>query len=316
MRYHHTTVMLKEGVDALNLFAGAVVVDATLGGGGHAREILKQINPGGTLFAFDLDSDAINYAQDWLPLFRRDHKISDTTRFIPVQAPYCSFDKYIKEHGVDKVDAVLADLGVSSHQIDTPKRGFSYMSDGALDMRMGDKLSLTAAKLVNSVKQEDLERIIKENSEERWAKVIARNIVSNRPINTTAELSNICVSSVPGGYFRTGGHPAKRTFQALRIIVNDELGGLERFLEKVRQNLRTKGRVAVITFHSLEDRIVKQFFKKHETECLCPPKSPKCICEHKPSLKILTKKPILPSTAEAKQNPRAESAKLRIAEKT
>ena len=299
MSFKHIPVLPKEVIDALGLTLDSIVVDATLGGGGHSEMILGKLGKDGLLFGIDQDAAAIKAATKRLQSYKN---------FRPIHSNFTQLD-------VGNVDAILADLGVSSHQIDTDKRGFSYMTDGPLDMRMNPDQKFTAADLVNNAKESYLKFIIKEYGEERFAGRIASAIVSSRPFNSTLQLSKVIENSVPGAYYRTGGHPAKRTFQALRIEVNKELEALESFLHKAVDALNPGGRLAVISFHSLEDRIVKQTFKHYASSCLCPPKSPQCICGHKAKLKIITKKPITASKEELKINPRASSAKLRVAEK-
>jgi len=298
MSFHHVSVLLHETVDALNLKAGDIVVDATFGGGGHSTEVLKQIGSSGRLIAIDRDIDAIKNAR--------------------THVHHANYDDIARVLCGEKVDGILADLGLSSHQINTVERGFSYMNDAELDMRMdssSDKKGKTAFSIVNHMKESELADLIYKYGEERYSRQIATNIVKNRLISTTLELAKICEASVPGNYYKFFGHPAKKTFQAIRIAVNDELGSLERFLPDAIDSLKPGGRIAIITFHSLEDRIVKQTFKKFASECLCPPKTPMCICGHKQTLKIVTKKPILPSADELYMNPRSASAKLRVAEK-
>jgi len=303
MKFNHMPVMLKEVIESLGLRKGDTVVDATLGGGGHSMEILQHIGASGLLIGIDRDRQALEAARE---------NLSDHANIELHNANFSDLDKVLKGR---QVDAILADFGVSSHQIDTAERGFSYMLDGPLNMRMDGATKHTAWNVVNNFTEKDLERIIREYGEERYSKRIASNIVSARPIETTGELSKICVDSVPGSYFRTAGHPAKRTFQAIRIAVNDELGSIEKFLPSAINALKDDGRIAIITFHSLEDRIVKHMFKDANAECMCPPKTPQCICNHKRSLEILTKKPMIATDAEQRENPRSASAKLRVAQK-
>jgi len=301
--FNHIPVLLDEVIEALNLSKGKTVVDATVGGAGHSRAIAKQI-PGGTLVCLDKDKAAIEHSQSVL---KNDAKL--------IHSDFVHVGKVLDQLGIKKIDAVLADLGVSSHQIDTAERGFSYMTDAPLDMRMNREADLTAEKVVNIYPAERLLCIIRDFGEERYARRITEAILKARPIKTTLELAEVCKSAVPGNYFKTGGHPAKRTFQAIRIHVNNELDSIEKFIKDSTARLVKGGRIAIISFHSLEDRIVKQTFKKLSTDCLCPPRTPMCICGHKATLKTLTKKPIEPSEAELKTNPRSHSAKLRVAER-
>ena len=306
MEYEHTPVMMHEVLEALNLKFGDTVIDATLGGGGHSMAILKKIGDTGILFSIDRDIEAITNAKE---------KFRDHNNFHPIHANFRDLNKVLKQNKITRANAVLADLGLSSHQIDTAERGFSYMQDAKLDMRMNRQDDNSLWKLVNKTKETELAGILKEYGDEPQAKKIAANIVKNRPINTTGELAKACTGAVPSNYFKLFGHPAKRTFQALRILVNDELNSISDFLDQAQNVLCPGGRLVIISFHSGEDRIVKHALKKYESTCLCPPKTPKCICGHRPSLRVLTKKPIMPREAETRQNPRAASAKLRIAEK-
>ncbi|MCL2587110.1 MAG: 16S rRNA (cytosine(1402)-N(4))-methyltransferase RsmH [Firmicutes bacterium] len=297
MDFKHIPVLLDEVINALNLKQDSIVIDATLGGGGHSQEILKIIKRG-KLYGIDQDMDAIKVAAARI----------QAKNFQAIHGNFASLN-------INGVDAILADIGVSSHQIDTGQRGFSYITDGPLDMRMDTTKKFTAADLVNNAKESYLKFIIREYGEERFAGRIATALVKSRPHKTTIGLAKVIEASVPGAYYRTGGHPAKRTFQALRIEVNKELESLEKFLERAVDALNPGGRLAVISFHSLEDRMVKQAFKHYASSCLCPPKTPQCICGHKPTLKIITKKPITATKEELKINPRASSAKLRVAER-
>ncbi|MCL2846758.1 MAG: 16S rRNA (cytosine(1402)-N(4))-methyltransferase RsmH [Firmicutes bacterium] len=306
MEFNHITVMLNEAVEALNLRPGMTVVDATFGGGGHSMEIIKKIGPTGTLVAIDRDMDAIENAKNFVLTNKNVHL---------VQSDFANLDRVLDELQIETVDAVLADLGLSSHQIDTPDRGFSYMNDAALDMRMDATQKMTAYTVVNKFDERNLADAIAELGDERYARRIAAAIVSARPIDTTLQLAKIITDAVPGNYFKFFGHPAKKTFQAIRIIVNGELDGLEKFIHTAHDRLATGGHMAFITFHSGEDRIVKHAMKHWASNCTCPPKTPICICGHRATVEILTKKPLLPSTAEQKNNPRSHSAKLRIAKK-
>jgi len=307
MKFEHIPVLVQEVIEALGLDDDSIAVDATLGGGGHSEKILKSVGKKGVLIGIDKDLQAISAANKRLGVGQ--------ATFKAVHNDFANIDKVLFDLGIKGVDAILADFGVSSHQIDTGERGFSYMTDGPLDMRMDKTQKFTAHDLVNTAKESYLRMIIRDYGEERFAGRIASAIVSARPLDTTLALAKTIEKAVPGSYYRTGGHPAKRTFQALRIEVNKELDAIENFLHKAVESLNPGGRLAVISFHSLEDRLVKQTFKHYASSCLCPPKSPQCICGHKSSLRILTKKPIMASEAEQKINPRSTSAKLRVAEK-
>ena len=321
--FSHVPVLFHETVNAVdNLDDTKIVVDGTLGGGGHSAEIILRFAPK-ELIGIDQDLSAIDSASKRIAELQNTNFAPPRPKavFTPVHSNFSNIKNILKNHlGEDgKVDAIIADLGVSSHQIDNAERGFSYMQDAPLDMRMDtSKAMATAYDVVNNWTESRLGEIIREYGEDRWWKKIAGDIVKAReiaPIETTAQLSKICVDAVPGAYFRTGGHPAKRTFQAIRIAVNAELDALEKFIFDAVDCLYRGGRIAVITFHSLEDRIVKQAFKKMATDCLCPPKTPMCICGHRATLDIITRKPILPSSEEIESNSRSGSAKLRVAQR-
>lgn len=302
--FQHVPVLLHECLQALNLRKKMVVVDATLGGAGHSREIVKQIT-GGTLIGLDRDTDALRHSAGVL----------NDVAGVEVRLIKCNFadiEDNLRGLGYDAVDAILADFGVSSYQIDTVERGFSYTKDAPLDMRMDTDATKTADDVVNGYPEGKLADLIFNYGEERYAKRIAAAIVAHRPIRSTGQLSEVITKAVPAGYGKTGGHPAKRTFQAIRIEVNQELESIKRFLDGAIKMLKPGGRLAVISFHSLEDRLVKQKFKLEATDCLCPPKTPQCICGHHASIKLLTKKPICPTIEEIKSNPRSASAKLRV----
>jgi len=307
MKYH-TPVLLKEVINGLDECIGGevtapkIVVDATAGGMGHSSAIAKTLAKNGTLICIDRDIDAI----------ANKDCVKGECKKIFVRDNYVNISNILRVEGIDKVDMIFADLGVSSHQIDDQTRGFSYTKDGPLDMRMDRDQKRDAYHVVNNYSIERLTKIISEYGEERYAKQIATAIVAARPVKTTSELSKIITDAVPKSYYKTGGHPAKRTFQAIRIEVNDELVNLEKFIRDSVECLKPNGRIMIITFHSLEDRIVKQIFKDLSLNCVCPPKTPKCICGHKRSLEILTKKPVLPTEDEIAGNPRAASAKLRM----
>ena len=304
LNFQHVPVLLNECLDALNLKKNMVVVDATLGGAGHSQRIVKKIG-GGTLIGLDRDTAALQFSA----------QVLDTADNVEIRLIKCNFRDIVdvlKGLGIDAVDAILADFGVSSYQIDTPERGFSYTKDAPLDMRMDTDATKTADTVVNGYPESKLADVIFNYGEERYARRIAAAIVAARPIKSTGHLVDVIQHAVPAGYGKTGGHPAKRTFQAIRIEVNQELDSIQKFLDGAIQMLKPNGRLAVISFHSLEDRIVKQTFKREATDCLCPPKIPQCICHHHATVKLLTKKPICPTIEETKSNPRSSSAKLRV----
>ncbi|WP_100403122.1 16S rRNA (cytosine(1402)-N(4))-methyltransferase RsmH [Bacillus sp. FJAT-42315] len=310
MNFEHTTVLLKETVDGLNIHPNGIYVDCTLGGAGHSEYLLSQLGEEGKLYAFDQDETAIKHAKEKLARF------GDKVVFVK------SNFKYIREElqrlGVDKVDGILYDLGVSSPQLDTPERGFSYHHDAPLDMRMDLTGGVTAYEVVNHWPYEQLVRIFFQYGEEKFSKQIARKIEAareKRPIETTGELVELIKEGIPAAARRKGGHPAKRVFQAIRIAVNDELGVFEQSLKNSIELLNSKGRISVITFHSLEDRICKTIFRAASKGPDLPPGLPVIPEEYQPELTLITRKPILPSEEELQDNNRARSAKLRIAEK-
>ena len=308
MGFEHIPVLLDEIIDILNPQNGEVFVDCTLGGGGHSKEIVKRIIPQGHLIGIDQDTNALAAAQanliDYL----------DNVTF--VHSNYENLENILTEYSPEGIDGILFDLGVSSHQLDESERGFSYMQDAPLDMRMDRKNPFSAKELVNSYATEDLERIIKDYGEERWAKRIVQFIVEARkkePIETTGQLVDIIKKAIPAGARREGPHPAKRTFQAIRIEVNRELEVLEKTIDTAVKFLKPGGRIGIISFHSLEDRIVKEKFKYLALDCICPRELPICQCEKKSLIKILTKKPVIANKQELTSNPRARSAKFRAA---
>lgn len=303
LNFKHIPVLLHECLDALQLKKNMVVVDATLGGAGHSREIVKQIS-GGTLIGLDRDTTALRYSANVLADAPVEVRL--------IKCNFCDIADILKSLGIKQVDAILADFGVSSHQIDTIERGFSYTQDAPLDMRMDTDANKTADTVVNCYPEAKLADLIWNYGEERYARRIAAAIVAARPIRSTGHLVDIIKNAVPAGYGKTGGHPAKRTFQAIRIEVNQELESIQKFLDGAIEMLKPQGRLAVISFHSLEDRIVKQTFKRAATDCICPPKIPQCICGHHATVKLLTKKPICPTIDETVSNPRSASAKLRV----
>lgn len=307
MEYSHKSVLLKETIEYLNIKPEGIYVDGTLGGGGHSEEILKRLTTG-KLIAIDRDLDAIKASKERLKNYKNVKYINDNFKNIK---------EILKSLNIDKVDGILLDLGVSSYQLEEIERGFSYMKDAPLDMRMDKNSPFSAYDVVNKYSQQELEKVIREYGEEKWASRIAKFIVKEREkgeIKTTFQLVEIIKNAIPASARREGPHPAKRTFQAIRIEVNQELKGLDKAIEDMVEVLRGKGRIAIITFHSLEDRIVKNTFKKLENPCTCPPNMP-CTCGKKPVVRIITKKPVLPSKEEIETNSRSRSAKLRVAEK-
>lgn len=308
--FKHVTVLLKETVDGLDIKPDGTYVDCTLGGGGHSSYLLSQLTEGGKLIAFDQDEIAIQNAKEKFSSYGE--------QFITVKSNFRYLAEKLQEIGITEVDGILFDLGVSSPQLDTPERGFSYHQDAPLDMRMDQDAPLTAYDVVNSWSYEQLVRIFFQYGEEKFSKQIARKIEAyreNKAIETTGELVELIKEGIPAPARRTGGHPAKRVFQAIRIAVNDELKVFEEALESAIEMVKPGGRVSVITFHSLEDRICKTTFKRNSTTPQLPPGLPIIPDEFKPKLKLITRKPILPSDIELEENNRARSAKLRIAEK-
>ncbi len=309
MSFNHVSVLLKECIEGLGIKPNGIYVDGTLGGGGHSFKIL-QLLENGKLIGIDQDTDALKAATERLKIFE--------DKFIPVHRNFSDIEMVLDELGIKKIDGLLLDLGVSSFQLDEAERGFSYMNDGKLDMRMNQSDTFTAYEIVNTYSERKLTSIINEYGEENWANRIAKFIVEARtekPIETTFELVEIIKKAIPAAARKDGPHPAKRTFQAIRIEVNNELKIIEQTIEATVKRLNKGGRIAIITFHSLEDRIVKTAYKNLAQGCTCPPEFPICICGGKPKVKIISKKPILPSNEEVESNPRARSAKLRVAEK-
>lgn len=310
IEFSHYSVLLFECIEALNIRNGYTYVDCTAGGGGHSLEIAKRLGPDSRLICFDRDETAIAAAK------KRLEGYLDKVTF--VNENFSSLESKLNELNVTSLGGVLADLGCSSYQFDTPERGFSYMHDAPLDMRMDTSSPLTAYNVVNEYCLESLKRIIYDYGEEKFAPRIAASIVKHReisPIRTTGELSNIIKEAIPSAARNGGPHPAKRTFQALRIEVNGELDAIEPLIRSATGMLESSGRMAIISFHSLEDRIVKQTYKSYTGGCTCPKDFPICVCGKKPILKEINKKPVLPSERELEENPRSRSAKLRIAEK-
>ncbi len=306
----HVPVLLRECIENLKLAPGKTVVDGTLGGGGHAAEILRRILPGGRLVGLDRDEAAIARCQKRLAAFEKN--------ILYAHSDFKELPRVLLENGIGEVDGILIDLGVSSYQLEESERGFSYNQDAKLDMRMDLTSSLTAWDVVNGYTREELKRVIREYGEEKWAARIAQFIEERRKkksIETTAELGEIIKNAIPAAARRKGPHPAKRTFQAIRIEVNGELSGLGEATADFAGLLKSGGRLCVITFHSLEDRIVKQAMKKLFNPCECPPDAPVCVCGKERTVKLITRKPIIPGDEEIRENPRARSAKLRVIEK-
>ena len=309
MSFNHVTVLMKETVDGLNIKTGGIYVDGTLGGGGHSFQVLQRLKEG-LLIGIDQDQDALNAATKRLQLFEGVFK--------PVHANFSEIESVLKTLDIKGIDGMMMDLGVSSYQLDEAERGFSYMHDGKLDMRMNQNASLSAYDVVNTYDERELFLLIKDYGEEKWASRIAKFIVEARtlkPLETTYELVDVIKAAIPAKARMDGPHPAKRTFQAIRIEVNNELHIIEETINDAIASMNTGGRMCIITFHSLEDRIVKQTYKKLAQGCICPPEFPVCMCDNKPKVKIITRKPLIPSIEEIENNPRARSAKLRIAEK-
>ena len=307
MEFHHTPVLLQETLKYLNPAPGGIYVDGTIGGGGHSIEILKRIVPGGRLIGVDRDPEAILAVSE---------RLKDYGPFLsPVHGNYVEIREIMSDLGIPAADGMLMDLGVSSYQLDAVKRGFSYREDVRLDMRMDTTQEFSAYELVNGYPEAELTRVIRNYGEERWAKRISRFIVENRPIATTGELVKVIKKAIPASARRKGPHPARRTFQAIRIEVNQELSLLEDGIRNAVSILKPGGRLCIITFHSLEDRIVKRTFRNLQDPCICPPDAPICTCGRIPEVKILTKKPIIPNDVELETNPRSRSAKLRVCQK-
>lgn len=301
----HQPVLYHEIINALRPMSPGRYVDATVGAGGHASGILEKSSPDGILLGLDLDPQALSLAEKRLAGFGE--------RKILHRASYTTLQEQLASLGWQRVQGILIDLGVSSMQVDTPERGFSFQSEGSLDMRFDPQGKTTAADLVNQLSELELTEVLWKYGEEHHAKRIARAIIQSRPLRTTLELSEVIKKASRGQHSHI--HPATRSFQALRIAVNDELGSLEAFLPQAINALETGGRLAVISFHSLEDRIIKQFFVRESKDCICPPKQPGCTCGHKAIIKLITRHPITTAEAEIQQNPRSRSSRLRIAEK-
>ncbi len=311
MAFKHTTVLLHETVDGLNVRPDGIYVDATLGGGGHAFEVCRRLGDTGRLIGIDQDADAIKAAGKRLEGFGEKVTI--------IRSNYRDMKPELHKLGIDSVDGITLDLGVSSYQLDTADRGFSYRMDAPLDMRMDQRQKMTARDIVNGYSEAELFRVIRDYGEDRFAKNIAKHIVMERekaPIETTGQLNEIIRHAIPMKIQKTSGHPSKRTFQAIRIELNHELEVLRDSLDEMIDLLRPGGRICVITFHSLEDRIVKSAFRRNENPCTCPSHFPVCVCGKVSKGKVITRKPILPSPEELESNSRSKSAKLRIFERT
>lgn len=310
MSFHHISVLLHETVESLAIRPDGIYVDGTLGGGGHGFAVASRLQQGGMLIGIDQDEDAVRAAGERLKSFGSRVRI--------VRDNYVNLPSVLDSFGIDRVDGIYLDLGVSSYQLDTAERGFSYMEDAPLDMRMDRRKERTAADLVNGCSEQELARIIRDYGEDRCARSIARHIVEARKkqrIETTGELTAIIRRSIPKKLQVGGGHPAMRTFQALRIELNGELEVLEQSIDRMIDRLKPGGRLSIITFHSLEDRIVKNGFWKNENPCICPPDFPVCVCGRKSKGRVITGKPILPSEREREENTRSRSAKLRVFER-
>lgn len=310
MEFKHKSVLLYETVDELNIKPDGIYVDGTLGGGGHSYEIAGRLSEGGRLIGIDQDEDAIKAASKRLEPYM--------DRVTIVRNNYCNMDKVLDELGIDKVDGIMLDLGVSSYQLDAADRGFTYNVDTALDMRMDQRQEITAKDIVNEYSEFDLYRIIRDYGEDRFAKNIAKHIVAERqekPIETTFELNDIIKAAIPMKVRATGGHPSKRTYQAIRIELNKELEVLENSIDMMIDRLKPEGRLCIITFHSLEDRIVKTRFRNNENPCTCPPSFPACVCGKVPKGRVITRKPVVPTDEEINENSRSKSSKLRVFER-
>ena len=310
MVFEHKSVLLEETIEGLNIKPDGIYVDGTLGGGGHAYEVCRRLNDKGRFIGIDQDAAAIEAAGARLSDFGEKVTI--------IRSNYCNMKSELQKIGIDKVDGIVLDLGVSSYQLDTAERGFSYREDAPLDMRMDTRQTLTARDIVNDYSEMDLFLIIRDYGEDKFAKNIAKHIVMERekgPIETTGQLTEIIRQSIPMKFQKNAGHPAKRTFQAIRIECNRELEVLRDSLDDMIDMLNEDGRICIITFHSLEDRIVKGIFKKNENPCTCPSSFPVCVCGKVSKGRVVTKKPILPSEEELEWNSRSKSAKLRIFER-
>ncbi|MDD7220412.1 MAG: 16S rRNA (cytosine(1402)-N(4))-methyltransferase RsmH [Clostridia bacterium] len=309
MEFKHKSVLLEETIEGLRVKPDGIYVDGTLGGAGHALEVCRKLSAKGRFIGIDQDQDAIIAASERLSAFKQ---------ATVIRSNYCYMVQELAALGIHKVDGILLDLGVSSYQLDNEERGFTYRVDAPLDMRMDQRQTQTASDIVNNYEEQELYRIIRDYGEDKFARNIAKHIVAARqikPITTTGELTEIIRESIPVKMQVKSGHPAKRTFQAIRIELNRELDVLRDSLDGMIDILNDGGRICIITFHSLEDRIVKTIFRKNENPCTCPPEFPVCVCGKKSKGKVITRKPILPGEEELAQNPRSKSAKLRIFER-
>ena len=310
MEFKHQSVLLEETIRNLRVKPDGTYVDGTLGGGGHSYRICQQLSAKGSLIGIDQDEAAIKAAGERLKDFKENVTI--------IRSNYCNMKMELQKIGITSVDGIILDLGVSSYQLDNKDRGFTYREDVPLDMRMDQRNPRTARDIVNDYTEQELYRIIRDYGEDRFAKNIARHIAKARekkPIETAGELTEAVKAAIPAKFRAQGGHPAKRTYQAIRIELNQELTVLKESLDSMINSLAEGGRLCIITFHSLEDRIVKEAFRRNENPCICPPSFPVCVCGRKSRGRVLTKKPVLPSEREQNENPRAKSAKLRIFEK-
>ena len=310
MEFKHKSVLLFETIDNLNIKPDGIYVDGTLGGGGHSFQILKRLGDGGRLIGIDQDEDALKAAGERLAIFE--------DKVTTVRSNYCHMKQVSLDLGINKVSGIVLDLGVSSYQLDEPERGFTYREDVPLDMRMDRRNPKTAKNIVNEYSEMELFRIIRDYGEDKFAKNIAKHIVAAREkkeIETTGELIEIIKAAIPAKVRATGGHPAKKTFQAIRIELNAELEVLQNSLDEMIDLLEDGGRICIITFHSLEDRIVKTIYKTNENPCICPSHFPVCVCGRKPKGKVITRKPIVPSDEELEENSRSKSSKLRVFER-
>ena len=311
MEFSHKSVLLNETIDALQIKPDGIYVDGTLGGGGHSYEICKRLSDKGRLIGIDQDASAIEAATERLGEFK--------DRVTIIRSNYCEMKRQLNSIGVTAVDGIILDLGVSSYQLDTAERGFTYREDVPLDMRMDQRQARTAKDIVNDYSEMELYRIIRDYGEDKFAKNIAKHIVQARqekPLETTGELIQAIKAAIPMKVRAVGGHPAKKTFQAIRIELNNELGVLKDSLDDMVDLLNDKGRLCIITFHSLEDRIVKNHFRTSENPCICPKEFPVCVCGRISKGKVITRKPILPGEEELEENSRSKSAKLRVFERS
>lgn len=311
MEFKHTSVLLEETIENLRVKPDGIYIDGTLGGGGHSYATASKLSEKGRLIGIDQDEEAVAAAGKRLEVFG--------DRVTIIRDNYCNARNVLRNIGIEKVDGIVLDLGVSSYQLDNAERGFSYQNDAALDMRMDTRQALTARDIVNAYPEMELYRIIRDYGEEQFSKNIAKHIVkarTDKPIETTGELNDIIKAAIPAKMRQGGGHPSKRTFQAVRIECNRELEVLKESLEELIDLLKPQGRLCIITFHSLEDRIVKTAFRQAANPCICPPGFPVCVCGKVSKGKVITGKPILPAENEMEENPRSKSAKLRIFEKT